>query len=134
MYVLSIVVCPFLLFFWPLCCLFLFDIRFLIAPLVSSNSSYLRYMSLFCHIGVQSIIIMLCFVLFVCLRLVSCVPNVTSFPGLSILECPFGFSLTFISTWDVLDEDYFRNSCALNGICMFLFVGNVYYLVRVVLC
>jgi hypothetical protein len=26
--------------FWPLCCLFFFDIRFLIAPLVSSNSSY----------------------------------------------------------------------------------------------
>ena len=26
-------------FFWPLCCLFFFDIRFLIAPLVSSNSS-----------------------------------------------------------------------------------------------
>ena len=38
-------------FFWPLCCLFFFDIRFLNAPLVSSNSSYtsqtiyiLRYM------------------------------------------------------------------------------------------
>ena len=27
-------------FFWPLCCLFFFDIR-LIAPLVSSNSTYL---------------------------------------------------------------------------------------------
>jgi hypothetical protein len=26
-------------FFWPLCCLFFFDIRFLITPLVSSNSS-----------------------------------------------------------------------------------------------
>jgi hypothetical protein len=26
-------------FFWPLCCLFFFDIRFLIVPLVSSNSS-----------------------------------------------------------------------------------------------
>ena len=25
--------------FWPLCCLFFFDIRFLIAPLVASNSS-----------------------------------------------------------------------------------------------
>ena len=39
MYVLSIVVCPFVLFFWPLCCLFFFDIRILITPLVSSNSS-----------------------------------------------------------------------------------------------
>ena len=28
------------LFFWPLCCLFFFDIRILITPLVSSNSSY----------------------------------------------------------------------------------------------
>ena len=27
-------------FFWPLCCLFFFDIRILIAPLISSNSSY----------------------------------------------------------------------------------------------
>ena len=27
-------------FFWPLCFLFFFDIRFLIAPLVSSNSSF----------------------------------------------------------------------------------------------
>jgi len=26
-------------FFWPLCCLFFFDIRILIVPLVSSNSS-----------------------------------------------------------------------------------------------
>jgi hypothetical protein len=26
-------------FFWPLCCLFFFDIRILITPLVSSNSS-----------------------------------------------------------------------------------------------
>jgi hypothetical protein len=27
-------------FFWPLCCLFFFDIRILIAPLISSNSSW----------------------------------------------------------------------------------------------
>ena len=27
-------------FFWPLCCLFFFDIRILITPLVSSNISY----------------------------------------------------------------------------------------------
>ena len=26
--------------FWPFCCLFFFDIRIMIAPLVSSNSSY----------------------------------------------------------------------------------------------
>jgi len=29
-------------FFWPLCCLFFLDIQILIAPLVSSNSSYLN--------------------------------------------------------------------------------------------
>jgi hypothetical protein len=28
------------IFFWPLCCLFFLDIRILINPLVSSNSSY----------------------------------------------------------------------------------------------
>ena len=33
-------------FFWPLCCLFFFDIRILIAPLVSSNSSYIECESL----------------------------------------------------------------------------------------
>ena len=31
--------CPFVLFLWPLCCLFFFDLRILITPLVSSNSS-----------------------------------------------------------------------------------------------
>ena len=30
-------------FFWPLCCLFFFDIRILIAPLVSSNSSCINF-------------------------------------------------------------------------------------------
>jgi hypothetical protein len=29
-------------FFWPLCCLFFFDIRILINPLISSNSFYLK--------------------------------------------------------------------------------------------
>ena len=29
---------PFYFFFWPLCCLFFFDIRIMITPLVSSNS------------------------------------------------------------------------------------------------
>jgi hypothetical protein len=31
---------PLYFFFWPLCCLFFFDIWILITPLVSSNSSY----------------------------------------------------------------------------------------------
>ena len=33
-----IVVCPFVLFFWPLFCLYFFDIRILITSLESSNS------------------------------------------------------------------------------------------------
>ena len=48
--------------------------------------SYLRYFCLFAYSGVQHL---LCF--FLCLRLVSCVPNVASFSGMSILDCPFGF-------------------------------------------
>jgi hypothetical protein len=37
--VLKIVVCLFVLFLWPLCCLFFFDMQIMIVPLVSSNSS-----------------------------------------------------------------------------------------------
>jgi hypothetical protein len=33
----------------------------------------------------------LCFWCFVCLRPVSCVPNVAGVSGLPILDCPFGF-------------------------------------------
>jgi hypothetical protein len=35
--------CCLFFFFWSLCCLFFFDLRILIAPVVSSNSSYLEY-------------------------------------------------------------------------------------------
>ena len=42
MYILQIVVCPFVFFLWPLCCMFFFEIRILIAPLVSSSSSISR--------------------------------------------------------------------------------------------
>ena len=51
--------------------------------------SYLRYLCLPPHSGVQHI---LCSVLcFVCHCLVSNLPNVASFPGLYIFYCPFGF-------------------------------------------
>ena len=40
-------------FFWPLCCLFFFDIRILIAPLVSSNSSYSVWTTLYFMIKYQ---------------------------------------------------------------------------------
>jgi hypothetical protein len=39
------------------------------------------------------------FFCFVCLRLMSCVPNYASFSGLSVVDCPFSFSLAFICTW-----------------------------------
>ena len=39
-YVLQIVVCPFVLFFWPLCCMSFFNVRLMITPLVSSIVSY----------------------------------------------------------------------------------------------
>ena len=38
-----------------------------------------------------------CCVLFCCLRLESCVPNVGNFSGLSILDCPFGFTVVYLS-------------------------------------
>jgi hypothetical protein len=33
-------------FFWQLCCIFSFDIRILITPLVSPNSSYIQFINL----------------------------------------------------------------------------------------
>jgi hypothetical protein len=51
MYVVSIVVCPFVLFSFSNCVLF-FDIRFLIAPLVSSNYSYMKENSFFAVMNV----------------------------------------------------------------------------------
>jgi hypothetical protein len=101
-------------FFWPLCCLFFFDIRILITSLVSSNSSYL-YLMLYNVISEWDLLdkwdesnthifrgkdnttlniytdettclthIVLCFVSS------SCVPYVPSFSGLSIFNCHFG--------------------------------------------
>jgi hypothetical protein len=40
-------------FLWPLCCLFFFDIRILITPLVASNSSYV--ICVYLHIVVSNI-------------------------------------------------------------------------------
>jgi len=49
--------------------------------------SYLRYLCLFAYSSVQQIVF--CFY-FVCLRLVSCVPCVASFSGMSIFDCNVG--------------------------------------------
>ena len=49
---------------------------------------YLRYLCLFADWGVQHILC--CVFCLVCLRLMSCVPNIASFYKLSIFDCPFG--------------------------------------------
>jgi len=54
---------------------------------------------LIAHSGVQHILC--CGFRFVSLRLVSCVPSVTSFSGLSIFSCPFGF------LWRLFTQYYF---------------------------
>jgi hypothetical protein len=51
--------------------------------------SYLRYVCLLVHSGVQHILS--CVFCFVCVHLVFCVPNVASFSGLFILDCPLSF-------------------------------------------
>jgi hypothetical protein len=54
--------------------------------------SYLRYLCLFAHSGVQQI--RYCVVFLFCL-FSSCVPYDASFSGLSILYCPFGILCSF---------------------------------------
>jgi len=51
--------------------------------------SYLRYMCLFAHNGVQHMLC--CGFCFDCLRRVPCVPKVASFSRSSILDFPYGF-------------------------------------------
>jgi hypothetical protein len=53
--------------------------------------SYLRYLYLLTHSGVQHILY--CVFVF---SLSACVPYVASFSGLSFFDCPFRYSLTFI--------------------------------------
>ena len=55
--------------------------------------SYLRYLCLLAHSGVQHILC--CVATLFCCSL-SCVPYVVGFSGLSICDCPFGILLTFI--------------------------------------
>ena len=53
--------------------------------------SYLRYLCLLAHSGVQHILCCAFVFVFVCLHLMSCVSSVASFNWLSFLNCPFGF-------------------------------------------
>ena len=68
--------------FWPLHCLFVFDLRILITLLISSNSSYIICVCLRILVSNTYCVV---FFYFVCLRLVSCVLNVASFSRLSIV-------------------------------------------------
>jgi uncharacterized membrane protein required for colicin V production len=52
--------------------------------------SYLRYLCFIAYSGVHHKLCCVVFSVFVF------VPNIPSFSGLSILDCPFGFTLTFI--------------------------------------
>jgi hypothetical protein len=56
---------------------------------VGGLMSYLCYLCLFAHSGIQHILY--CVVCCVRVRLVSCGPSVPRFCGLSILDCPFYF-------------------------------------------
>ena len=56
---------------------------------VGGLMSYLRYLCLFAYSGIHHILC--CVVCCARVRLLSCVPNVASFCGLSILDCPFCF-------------------------------------------
>lgn len=64
--------------------------------------SYLRYLCLLAYSGIQHILC--CVVCFARPRLVSSVPNVASFCGMSILDCPFGLSNVYF-TFTILVEE-----------------------------
>ena len=54
---------------------------------VGGLMAYLRYLCLFAYSGIQHILC--CVVYCARVRLVSCVSNVASFYGVSILDCPY---------------------------------------------
>jgi hypothetical protein len=91
--------------FWVLCC----DVRYdfcikkifglSLPPVVVGFVSYLR-----CLCAVVSDTCCFCFV---CLHLVSCVPGVASFSGLSIFSCPFGI------LWHLVKRTMMPNNSAI---------------------
>jgi hypothetical protein len=87
---LCVILCVFT--FWVRCCgvcydfrIKLFPVRLYIQLFVGELISYLRYLCLFVHSGVQYIYRIFVFICFSS----SCVPYVPSFSGLSIIDCPF---------------------------------------------
>ena len=84
------------------------SVRFYLQLFVGGLISYLRYLCLFAYSDVQHI---LCYVfsfsfVFVCLRLVSCVPNVLSFSGVSVLDCPCGFLIGLFNHDSLINDNF----------------------------
>jgi hypothetical protein len=75
------VVCLFIFFFWPLCCLSFFDLRLLISFLISSNLSWNISESLvFCVLFYRSLFVLLSFFL------LAIVLSVLRFTGFGIFK------------------------------------------------
>jgi hypothetical protein len=70
-------------FFWPLCCVFFSDIRTLITPMVSSNSSWECYYIIICR--------------FACVIFVFLIPSCVCM-CVCLFECPTAFIMSSILT------------------------------------
>ena len=95
-----------------------------IAGVFVGGKGSLPFMSILVHsrffgrVCVVHLFSFLCYIFcFVCLRHVSCVPNVASVSGLFILDCPFGF-LWIVHSWLPL-------RFSLTFICPVSFVPNI---------
>ena len=77
--------------------------------------TYLEHMSSHPVIGESVLIVFLvfCVVCFVCFRHVSCLPNVASVSGLTLLDCPFCFSNVYSTTlYDTnIISSFISNKC-----------------------
>ena len=80
-----------------LCCVFLLPLSLsCVLCMMASNTYCIVFLGLFVFVlclvydGIQHLLY--CVSWFICFRLMSCVPNIASFSGLSILDCPFGSS------------------------------------------
>ena len=89
-------------------------------------TSYLRYLCLCEYSGIQHILCDFCLSS-------SCVPNVASFPGLFIFDCPFEFLLRLCS----LDQSIEQKRLSLKGMCkeiypIYDFIGKIQIYVLII--
>ena len=104
-----------------LCCVFLLPLSSsCVLCMMASNTYCIVFLGLFVFVlclvydGIQHVLY--CVSWFICFRLMSCVPNIASFSGLPILDCPFGSSnniLPIKKLWKVV----FCNSRVVGLIC-----------------